>query len=346
MSSSRHRGPLSHILDTSASTNSEKAENIAKTSLVMLGAIGAATLAAHKFWPKGVTYGDKEDWECEEKGKRDKVKDKAKDVKAAITGEPRRDERGRGGSGSGSGSGNGNGNGSGSGSRDDDDRRGGGRGGGRGEGREGRNGDNDRDRSRERRTRYLEDRERRGGPPSGKDRPDPRRLALPAAAAAGAAYQEDRRRTRRARDDEPPPPPPPASGPRDRYGDYDYDPREWRDRYAEGPGPGPTPPATQRRVERIEQYTSAPPPPPPPPPEAPNPPSVVSYNRADAAPMPVVISSAPRAPRGCLDAGRGRYYVDRDTIVIPSRGETEFVVNRAAPPGNRLTVERDGRFYR
>jgi hypothetical protein len=37
-----------------------------KTSLVFLGAVGAATFAAHKFWPKGVTYGNKEDWEEEE----------------------------------------------------------------------------------------------------------------------------------------------------------------------------------------------------------------------------------------------------------------------------------------
>lgn len=46
-----------------------KSESIVKTSLVFLGAVGAATLAAHKFWPKGVTYGEKEEWECEQKRK-------------------------------------------------------------------------------------------------------------------------------------------------------------------------------------------------------------------------------------------------------------------------------------
>lgn len=40
-----------------------------KTSLVFLGAVGAATLAAHKFWPKGVTYGEKEEWETKQERK-------------------------------------------------------------------------------------------------------------------------------------------------------------------------------------------------------------------------------------------------------------------------------------
>lgn len=311
----------------------------------MLGAIGAATLAAHKFWPKGITYGDKEDWEHEDKSKKEKVKDKAKDVKAAITGEPRKDERG--------GNGNGSGSGSGSGARDDD-RRDGPRGGGRGGGRDRDNDrDRDRDRSRERRERYLEERERYGRPNITKDRGDARRMALPAAAAAGAAYQEDRRRRRRDEEDGPPPPPPPPPGPdprdrdrdRDRYDDYD--PREWRTRYAENVPPPPqtaqsTFPATERRVEQIYATTDGRPPPPPPPPAAPNPPSVVSYARADPT-APVVVSTG--GSRASRDPA-GRYYVDRDMIVIPSRGETEFVVNRAAPPGRRLTVEKDGRIYR
>ncbi|KAB5559536.1 hypothetical protein GE09DRAFT_59790 [Coniochaeta sp. 2T2.1] len=46
-----------------------KSESIVKTSLVFLGAVGAATFAAHKFWPKGITYGEKEEWECVEKKK-------------------------------------------------------------------------------------------------------------------------------------------------------------------------------------------------------------------------------------------------------------------------------------
>ena len=43
-----------------------KQESLVKTSLVFLGSIVAATFCAHKFWPKGVTYGDKEEWEIEE----------------------------------------------------------------------------------------------------------------------------------------------------------------------------------------------------------------------------------------------------------------------------------------
>lgn len=45
-----------------------------KTSLVFLGSVAAATYAAHKFWPKGVTYGDKEDWELEKEIKKEKKK--------------------------------------------------------------------------------------------------------------------------------------------------------------------------------------------------------------------------------------------------------------------------------
>ncbi|KAI1861134.1 hypothetical protein JX265_009753 [Neoarthrinium moseri] len=36
-----------------------------KTSLVFLGSVAAATYAAHKYWPKGITYGEKEEWEEE-----------------------------------------------------------------------------------------------------------------------------------------------------------------------------------------------------------------------------------------------------------------------------------------
>ncbi|ETS83414.1 hypothetical protein PFICI_05290 [Pestalotiopsis fici W106-1] len=45
-----------------------------KTSLVFLGSVAAATYAAHKYWPKGVTYGDKEDWELEKEIKKEKAK--------------------------------------------------------------------------------------------------------------------------------------------------------------------------------------------------------------------------------------------------------------------------------
>ncbi|TPX13032.1 uncharacterized protein E0L32_006458 [Thyridium curvatum] len=47
--------------------SSGKKESAVKTSLLFLGGVAAATYAAHKFWPKGITYGDKEEWEIEEK---------------------------------------------------------------------------------------------------------------------------------------------------------------------------------------------------------------------------------------------------------------------------------------
>ncbi|KAM0818075.1 hypothetical protein AB5N19_03882 [Seiridium cardinale] len=45
-----------------------------KTSLVFLGSVAAATYAAHKFWPKGITYGEKEEWEIEKATKKEKAK--------------------------------------------------------------------------------------------------------------------------------------------------------------------------------------------------------------------------------------------------------------------------------
>lgn len=291
-------------------------ENMAKTSLVMLGAIGAATLAAHKLWPKGVTYGEKEAWESE----KDRAKDKLKDAKAAVTGEPRRDgRRGRG---------------------DDDDRR----------RRRHRDGGGERDRSRERRRRYLEDRGLRDRDARARDGGDGRRLVPPTAAAAAAAaaggvaasYHHDGRRRgddhRGAARDRP----------RDGYDDddgRDYDrARGRRDRYPEAAPPAPPPPPAApsapsvfaaggippRRAEQLFLPPAAPTPPP-----VPNPPSV--YREAAT----VVATGARDSERG----GR-RYYVDSDTVVIPSRAEMEFVVRRDAPPANRLTVERDGRYYR
>lgn len=44
----------------------EKPESLIKSSLVFLGSVAAATLCAHRFWPKGFTYGEKEDWEVEQ----------------------------------------------------------------------------------------------------------------------------------------------------------------------------------------------------------------------------------------------------------------------------------------
>lgn len=52
--------------------------SVAKTSAVFLGSVAVATICAHKFWPKGFIYGDKEDWELRKKEK--KAAEKAKKV--------------------------------------------------------------------------------------------------------------------------------------------------------------------------------------------------------------------------------------------------------------------------
>lgn len=44
----------------------EKPESLVKTSLAFLGSVAVASLCAHRFWPKGFTYGDREDWEVRE----------------------------------------------------------------------------------------------------------------------------------------------------------------------------------------------------------------------------------------------------------------------------------------
>ncbi|KAI1773602.1 hypothetical protein F4818DRAFT_95380 [Hypoxylon cercidicola] len=59
--------PESERRSSSSSTQSDARKDVLKTSLVFLGAIGAASLAASKFWPKGVLYGDKESWAHEAK---------------------------------------------------------------------------------------------------------------------------------------------------------------------------------------------------------------------------------------------------------------------------------------
>lgn len=45
---------------------------MAKTSAVFLGSVAVATVCAHKFWPKGFIYGEKEDWEKEKSFERKK----------------------------------------------------------------------------------------------------------------------------------------------------------------------------------------------------------------------------------------------------------------------------------
>ncbi|KAI1642476.1 uncharacterized protein F4817DRAFT_320743 [Daldinia loculata] len=48
-------------------SHSDKRKDALKTSLVFLGAVGAASLAASKLWPKGILYGEKESWAQEAK---------------------------------------------------------------------------------------------------------------------------------------------------------------------------------------------------------------------------------------------------------------------------------------
>lgn len=43
-----------------------KKDTALKTSLAFLGAVGAATYVASKYWPKGILYGEKEEWEKED----------------------------------------------------------------------------------------------------------------------------------------------------------------------------------------------------------------------------------------------------------------------------------------
>ncbi|KAI1444994.1 hypothetical protein F5Y02DRAFT_142812 [Annulohypoxylon stygium] len=47
--------------------HSDSGKDILKTSLVFLGVIGAASIAASRYWPKGVLYGEKETWAREAK---------------------------------------------------------------------------------------------------------------------------------------------------------------------------------------------------------------------------------------------------------------------------------------
>ncbi|KAI1206638.1 uncharacterized protein F4807DRAFT_228454 [Annulohypoxylon truncatum] len=66
--------------------HSDSGKDILKTSLVFLGVIGAASIAASRYWPKGVLYGPKESWAQE-------AKDAKEDVKHIMKGD--RDHRRR-----------------------------------------------------------------------------------------------------------------------------------------------------------------------------------------------------------------------------------------------------------
>lgn len=48
------------------SSDRSSSSSALKTSLVFLGSVAAATYVANRFWPRGVTYGDRERWEEEE----------------------------------------------------------------------------------------------------------------------------------------------------------------------------------------------------------------------------------------------------------------------------------------
>ncbi|KAI1396137.1 hypothetical protein F4819DRAFT_151231 [Hypoxylon fuscum] len=56
-----------HKTSSSPPAQSDLGNDVLKTSLVFLGAIGAASYAASKYWPKGILYGDKESWAHEVK---------------------------------------------------------------------------------------------------------------------------------------------------------------------------------------------------------------------------------------------------------------------------------------
>ncbi|KAM7193792.1 hypothetical protein V8F20_008267 [Naviculisporaceae sp. PSN 640] len=59
---------------------------MAKTSAVFLGSVAVATVCAHKFWPKGFIYGEKEDWEKEKSFERKKkaVKEELDKVEGRV----------------------------------------------------------------------------------------------------------------------------------------------------------------------------------------------------------------------------------------------------------------------
>lgn len=226
----------------------------------MLGAIGAASLAAHKFWPKGITYGDKDDWEVEHEKKEHGGGDKK--------GKGKEDKKG--------------------GERSERDEK-----------------------------KYLQERYR--------ERP---RLPRTMEGEEGRAFWERRERMP-SRNRYPPPPE------ERRYIEAAPAPPPPR-RHSMGP-PGP------RRIEAVPAPVLAPTPaPPPPPPAAPNPP------RTHIEHAPLVVPAGANRRESEVSAGsRGRYYVDGDTIVVPSTAERAYVIQRDAPPGQRLrTRERDGDYYR
>ncbi|OTA94721.1 hypothetical protein M434DRAFT_10507 [Hypoxylon sp. CO27-5] len=51
----------------SSQPHSNGGKDALKTSLIFLGVVGAASVAASKYWPKGIIYGEKESWAQEAK---------------------------------------------------------------------------------------------------------------------------------------------------------------------------------------------------------------------------------------------------------------------------------------
>ncbi|CAN8096376.1 unnamed protein product [Discula destructiva] len=320
------RSRLASALDTSGSTGKEKAENVLKTSLVMLGAIGAASLAAHKFWPKGITYGNKDDWEGKEKeaekDKKEKLKGRMKDGRDKIEGRAE-------------------------GAPDPDRKR----------------YIEERYRHRprlpptldgddgaqfwEKRDRLLEPRRyvaanvdpRDGGDPPmihHHRRIEPQPPPPPPIGYADAGSESERRRPALS-------PPPPrryiaATAPVPERDDVTNRAEPARSRA----GDGSSADSETRRAEPARSRMDGPPPPPPPPPPpvtTPLPPAPAPPRSfADSAPLVVPAGSSRAGSSGRDRSGNrtSRYYVDRDTIVVPSSGERAYVVQRDAPPGQRL----------
>jgi hypothetical protein len=79
-SSSHRRSRLSRL----GLSKEEAASAKKKIPYVFLGSIAAATLVAHKYWPKGFPHGDKEDWELSELGLRAKQRRLAEKAEKAA----------------------------------------------------------------------------------------------------------------------------------------------------------------------------------------------------------------------------------------------------------------------
>ncbi|KAK2592550.1 hypothetical protein QQS21_009765 [Conoideocrella luteorostrata] len=87
-SSSGHSSPRRGRRRPSQQEKDQNRGKLIKDSAGLLLGIGVAAVVAHKFWPKGMLYGGKEDWENKVEKAADKVKDK---VKEKVFGEDEND---------------------------------------------------------------------------------------------------------------------------------------------------------------------------------------------------------------------------------------------------------------